>query len=128
MASHRFPSSSRTGRLIGLLHAAGTEGMTISGLAAELDLKPYEVKEILNKLKSKQPAQAIPIGLCRTPDRRKPDERWACSCRLGHKPRDTPAGRVEFRPLTDEEKERGHAGVAACRQILEDINARRRAS
>lgn len=115
-------------RVVGELHRAGRVGATVAELAAFADVPQSRVKEILDRLKKKQPARAVIIGIHRDPitkDRRRTDERWACRCPLPHHdPRRRDDELLSFE-LTDEERRRGLEGVAAARQALEDAVARR---
>lgn len=110
-------------RVVAALHAEGTIGLTIPQLAGVASLKPYEAKALCRQLHAKR--RAVLLAARRNPATGDLEEVWGCSCPLDHRYVEPEATPETFRPLDDETKERGRAGVAAARAALEAATNRR---
>lgn len=115
-STNPYPPGSRTGRVVIVLHAAGTEGLTIGLLAERCDIKPYDAKQVLHRLLARK--RAILIAARRNTEN-KLEEVWACACPLNHSATTARGPKWSTEPLTDAARQRGHQGVAAARAALE---------
>lgn len=113
--SPRNPSGTREQRVARALHEAGHVGLTVAQVAEAAELKPYDAKTVCRKLW--RAGHAVLLAARQNSTTQQLEEVYGCSCPTDHRPPGTRA--EEWRPLTEAEKERGLAGVAAARAALD---------